>query len=321
MHLDGWVYAHTLFNSSANYRSAVVHGTLMPLAGDEAVEALTGSASACSPAARPRCRRTPRSRSRPPPRWRWTSPRASGRSRSATPGRGTPSDEVVDPELWTGVLPVASAYGAPQTAGGRPGCRYRRPCASTCAVPGPVGDPAAAAACSGRPGPGSAAGSRSPVTCPIRRAAAAALLSGSREYPQTSPGCRPPGRRRTRTAAAHASPRSASRAAAARVVQPAVEGEHDVQPGLDAQRAGAGDALPAGRHEPGLPGPVGAHRPAVVPGQGTGGDVAGQERGRHLADRVACLVQVAHIGARNRDGSTAHETRRPRDRIFELVPK
>src|ERR1700677_840501 len=41
MHLDGWVYAHSLFNSSANYRSAVVHGHLVALSGDEAVEALT----------------------------------------------------------------------------------------------------------------------------------------------------------------------------------------------------------------------------------------------------------------------------------------
>src|SRR5215467_14903969 len=40
-HLDGWVYGHTLFDSSANYRSAVVHGTLISLEGDEAVEALT----------------------------------------------------------------------------------------------------------------------------------------------------------------------------------------------------------------------------------------------------------------------------------------
>src|SRR5438067_11555218 len=26
MHMDGWVYGHTMFRSSANYRSAVVHG-------------------------------------------------------------------------------------------------------------------------------------------------------------------------------------------------------------------------------------------------------------------------------------------------------
>jgi hypothetical protein len=39
--MDGWVYGHTLFNSSANYRSAVVHGQLAALTGDAAVEALT----------------------------------------------------------------------------------------------------------------------------------------------------------------------------------------------------------------------------------------------------------------------------------------
>src|SRR2546423_10085437 len=40
-HMDGWVYGHTLFNSSANYRSAVVHGELVALTGDAAIEALT----------------------------------------------------------------------------------------------------------------------------------------------------------------------------------------------------------------------------------------------------------------------------------------
>src|SRR5439155_24127735 len=33
-HVDGWVYAHDGFNSSANYRSAVVHGNLRELSGD-----------------------------------------------------------------------------------------------------------------------------------------------------------------------------------------------------------------------------------------------------------------------------------------------
>src|SRR5580658_3885005 len=38
-HIDGWVYGHTLFDSSANYRSAVVHGRLVALSGSEAAEA------------------------------------------------------------------------------------------------------------------------------------------------------------------------------------------------------------------------------------------------------------------------------------------
>jgi len=38
--LDGLVVAQTTFESSANYRSAVVHGVLRPLTGDEKVRAL-----------------------------------------------------------------------------------------------------------------------------------------------------------------------------------------------------------------------------------------------------------------------------------------
>ena len=40
-HVDGWIYAHSLFESSANYRSAVVHGTLARISGPEAAGALT----------------------------------------------------------------------------------------------------------------------------------------------------------------------------------------------------------------------------------------------------------------------------------------
>ena len=49
MHVDGWVYAHTLFDSSANYRSAVVHGELRALSGDEAAEALTQISECLTP--------------------------------------------------------------------------------------------------------------------------------------------------------------------------------------------------------------------------------------------------------------------------------
>src|ERR1700722_15432983 len=48
-HLDGWVYGHTLFDSSANYRSAVVHGALVQLAGDEAATALTQLSEGLTP--------------------------------------------------------------------------------------------------------------------------------------------------------------------------------------------------------------------------------------------------------------------------------
>ena len=48
-HMDGWVYGHTMFNSSANYRSAVVHGRLIPLSGDDAVTAMTQISECLTP--------------------------------------------------------------------------------------------------------------------------------------------------------------------------------------------------------------------------------------------------------------------------------
>jgi len=42
-HLDGFVYAASLFESSANYRSAVVYGSCERLTGDAAEAALVGS--------------------------------------------------------------------------------------------------------------------------------------------------------------------------------------------------------------------------------------------------------------------------------------
>jgi uncharacterized protein len=115
-HVDGWVYAHTLFDSSANYRSAVVHGTLIALEGDEALEALTRISECLFPG-----------RSAEVPfhtrkqvvataalamdivEGRWTV-----KVRNAGPGE--PGDGEADPGLWTGVLPIVSAYREPQPA-------------------------------------------------------------------------------------------------------------------------------------------------------------------------------------------------------------
>ena len=118
-HLDGWVYGHTLFDSSANYRSAVVHGALMQLAGDEAVAALTAISDRLMPG---------RSAEVPPhtkkqvaattalamdiTEGQWTV-----KIRDAGPGEPDEGEEP-DPGLWTGVLPVLRAYGIPQAAAG-----------------------------------------------------------------------------------------------------------------------------------------------------------------------------------------------------------
>jgi uncharacterized protein len=113
-HLDGWVYAHTLFDSSANYRSVVVHSTLVVLTGEEAAQALTDLAD----------RMLPGRSSEVPAHTRkqlaatqalamnivdgqWTVKIREG-------GPGEPANpQDVPPDLWTGVLPIRSAYGDP----------------------------------------------------------------------------------------------------------------------------------------------------------------------------------------------------------------
>jgi nitroimidazol reductase NimA-like FMN-containing flavoprotein (pyridoxamine 5'-phosphate oxidase superfamily) len=117
MHLDGWVYAHTLFNSSANYRSAVVHGPLVVLTGDEAAQALTDLSDDMLPG---------RSAELPPhTRKELAATQALAMDitdggwtvKVRTGGPGEPEDPGDVPAgLWTGVLPITTGYGAPQPA-------------------------------------------------------------------------------------------------------------------------------------------------------------------------------------------------------------
>jgi nitroimidazol reductase NimA-like FMN-containing flavoprotein (pyridoxamine 5'-phosphate oxidase superfamily) len=120
-HIDGWVYAHTLFNSSANYRSAVVHGRLVPLEGDEAVDALTQIAECLTPG---RSAEVPFHTKKELAATtalamdiidgQWTV-----KVRVGGPSGPEPDDEV-DPRLWTGVLPIVSGYLPPRTSASVP---------------------------------------------------------------------------------------------------------------------------------------------------------------------------------------------------------
>jgi nitroimidazol reductase NimA-like FMN-containing flavoprotein (pyridoxamine 5'-phosphate oxidase superfamily) len=114
-HLDGWVYGHTLFDSSANYRSAVVHGALIQLAGDEAVAALTAISD----------RLMPGRSAEVPPHTKKQVAATTALAMDITEGEWTVKirdggpgepEEDVDPGLWTGVLPVTTAYRSPRPA-------------------------------------------------------------------------------------------------------------------------------------------------------------------------------------------------------------
>jgi nitroimidazol reductase NimA-like FMN-containing flavoprotein (pyridoxamine 5'-phosphate oxidase superfamily) len=116
MHIDAWVYAHTLFDSSANYRSAVVHGRLIQLSGDEAAQALTQISECLTPG---RSAEVPfhtkkqlaatTALAMDITEGQWTV-----KVRAAGPGEPEPGE--ADPGLWTGILPIISGYGHPETS-------------------------------------------------------------------------------------------------------------------------------------------------------------------------------------------------------------
>lgn len=116
-HLDGWVYAHTLFDSSANYRSAVVHGDLVTLTGEDAAQALYDLSEALFPGRRAEVPAHTRKQLAATQALalditdgQWTV-----KVRAAGPGEPSSSD-VVSEDLWTGVVPIHSAYGVPEPA-------------------------------------------------------------------------------------------------------------------------------------------------------------------------------------------------------------
>ncbi len=115
-HIDGWVYGHTLFNSSANYRSAVVHGRLIPLSADDAVTALTQISECLTPGRpgevpfhTPKQLAATTALAMDITEGYWT-------VKVRAEGPGEPEPGEYEPGLWTGVLPIGSTYGKPQTA-------------------------------------------------------------------------------------------------------------------------------------------------------------------------------------------------------------
>src|ERR1700741_2291182 len=114
MHIDGWVYAPTLFDSSANYRSAVVHGELHALSGDEAADALTQISERLTPRHSSEVPRHTKKQLAATPalamdilEGQWTV-----KIRDAGPGEPEPGEAAQG--LWTGILPIVSGYGHPR---------------------------------------------------------------------------------------------------------------------------------------------------------------------------------------------------------------
>ncbi|MFF0814303.1 pyridoxamine 5'-phosphate oxidase family protein [Rhodococcus sp. NPDC003318] len=111
--LDGIVLADNLFDSSANYRSAVVRGYLETITGAEAERALVALSDALIPGRSAEVRVPTRKElaatvavALPIDDGQWTVKVRSG----------PPSEGDADPRVWAGVVPVRTVAGEPERA-------------------------------------------------------------------------------------------------------------------------------------------------------------------------------------------------------------
>lgn len=108
--LDGVVYARTVFDSSMNYRCAVVHGVPTVVPDEEKEEALRVLSEHLMPGRWEEVRRPTRRELAATLVLRLPLDEASVKVRAA----GASEDEAEDPGAWAGVLPLHTAVGAPR---------------------------------------------------------------------------------------------------------------------------------------------------------------------------------------------------------------
>jgi nitroimidazol reductase NimA-like FMN-containing flavoprotein (pyridoxamine 5'-phosphate oxidase superfamily) len=111
--LDALVLATSMLEHSANYRSAVIHGRLETLTGDEAWRALDLISDGLIPGRREEV--LPMTRKDVAATIALSLPIAEDNWILKTRTGGTGEDDVAHPDgLWTGVLPVRTSYGTPE---------------------------------------------------------------------------------------------------------------------------------------------------------------------------------------------------------------
>ena len=109
--IDGFVYAESLFDSSANYRSAVVTGRVEVLSGAEADTALLALSERIMPGRAAEVR--PSTRKELAATVVLRMPILDGSFTVKVRGGGTGEERVTD-DTWSGVLPVHTVFGTPQ---------------------------------------------------------------------------------------------------------------------------------------------------------------------------------------------------------------
>ncbi|WFR65806.1 pyridoxamine 5'-phosphate oxidase family protein [Curtobacterium flaccumfaciens] len=123
-HVDGLVFARSTFDSSANYRSAVVLGTATVVPDERRADALRQVADHLMPGRRAEVREMTAKEVRATQVLQLPLDRASVKIRAA--GVGEARDDGEDHTVWAGVLPLAVRAGAPiaGTSRGRAGRRF-----------------------------------------------------------------------------------------------------------------------------------------------------------------------------------------------------
>jgi nitroimidazol reductase NimA-like FMN-containing flavoprotein (pyridoxamine 5'-phosphate oxidase superfamily) len=111
--VDGLVVAHSTFDSSANYRSAVIHGELRPLEGEDRTRALTLISERLIPGRT--CEVRPMTRREEAATLAMALPIADGRwlLKARSGGPSTPEEET---DAWCGVVPLRVVAGVPEPA-------------------------------------------------------------------------------------------------------------------------------------------------------------------------------------------------------------
>lgn len=110
-HVDGLVFARSTFDSSANYRSAVVVGNATVVPDDLRTEALRQVADHLMPGRRDEVREMTAKEVRATQVLQLPLEHASVKIRAA--GVGEAVDDAEDHAVWAGVLPLAVTAGAP----------------------------------------------------------------------------------------------------------------------------------------------------------------------------------------------------------------
>lgn len=112
-HLDGLVVARSSFNSSANYRSVVVHGMGRLLAGDEKSDALDVVVDRLIPGRLADVRSSTAAEEAQTSVIEIPLDEVSAKTRSGPPG-DDPAD--MDEEVWAGIIPMSLVNGEPVPA-------------------------------------------------------------------------------------------------------------------------------------------------------------------------------------------------------------